>query len=164
MTNCDPGAGISGGTGTIFKTSVIRTGDIIKTMMLIDLTGLASSTTDLDIIGHSTPAAYLGQITAAKNGTILCGTMTCLEVPLTGADDIDLYSATEKTGAFDTGIETLTETALVTAGAAWTLALTKALIAVPPANSYLYLCGGEDGTAETYTAGQFLIEFYGYAA
>lgn len=162
--NGAPGAGISGGTGTVFKSSVIRTGDIIKTSILIDITDLASSTTDLDIIGYSTPAAHLGQITAAKNGTILAGTMTCLEVPTGGADDIDLYSAEEATGAFDTGIETLTETALVTAGAAWTLALTKALGAVPAADEYLYLCGGEAGTANTYTAGKFLIELYGYAA
>lgn len=164
MTNGAPGAGISGGTGTVFKSSVIRIGDIIRTSFLIDLTGLSSSTTDLDIIGQGTDPAYLGQITAAKNGTILTGRMTCLEVPVGGADDVDLYAATEGTGKFDGGIAALTETALVTAGGSWTLGATKALGAVPAANSYLYLTGGAGGTAAAYTAGKFLIELEGYEA
>ena len=164
FTNGDPGTGISSGTGTVFKSSVQRVGGIIKTSLLIDLTGLASSTTDLDIIGVGAGAAYLGQITAAKNGTILTGRMTCLEVPAGGADDVDLYSATEATGVFDAGIGTLAETALVTAAGAWTLGLTKGLSAIPAANQYLYLCGGEAGTAATYTAGKFLIELEGYEA
>ena len=164
FTNGDPGTGISSGTGTVFKSSVQRVGGIIKTSMLIDLTGLASSTTDLDIIGVGAGAAYLGQITAAKNGTILTGRMTCLEVPAGGADDVDLYAATEANGVFDAGIGTLAETALVTAAGAWTLGLTKGLSAIPAANQYLYLCGGEAGTAATYTAGKFLIELEGYEA
>ena len=164
FTNGDPGTGISSGTGTVFKSSVQRVGGIIKTSMLIDLTGLASSTTDLDIIGVGAGAAYIGQITAAKNGTILTGRMTCLEVPAGGADDVDLYAATEATGVFDAGIGTLAETALVTAAGAWTLGLTKGLSAIPAANQYLYLCGGEAGTAATYTAGKFLIQLEGYEA
>ena len=164
FTNGDPGTGISSGTGTVFKSSVQRVGGIIKTSLLIDLTGLASSTTDLDIIGVGAGAAYLGQVTAARNGTILTGRMICLEVPAGGADDVDLYAATEATGVFDAGIGTLAETALVTAAGAWTLGLTKGLSAIPAANQYLYLCGGEAGTAATYTAGKFLIQLEGYEA
>jgi hypothetical protein len=157
-------AGITGGVGTVFKTSVQRIGGIIRTTIIIDLTGLASSTTDLDIIGTGSSPAYIGRIIAADNGTILSGTMTCLEVPVGGADDIDLYSATEGTGVFDGGVAALTETALITAGGAWTLALTKALGAVPASGQYLYLTGGEAGTAAAYTAGKFLIELQGYDA
>jgi len=164
FTNGTPGAGITSGTGALCKTSVQRVGDIIRTAILLDLTGLASSTTDLDIIGVGAAAAYLGQITAARNGTILSGRMTCLEVPTGGADDVDLYAATEATGVFDAGIGTLVETALVTSGGAWTLGATKGLSAVPAADQYLYLTGGEAGTAATYTAGKFLIELDGYAA
>ena len=159
-----PGEGISDGTGTLLKSSVLKTGDIIKTSLLLDITGLGSSTTDLDIIGTGTEAAYLAQITAAINGTILSGRMTRLEVPVGGADDIDLYSATENTGVFDGGVALLVETALITASAAWTLGLTKAFSATPVADEYLYLCGGEAGTAAAYTAGKFLIEFDGYVA
>lgn len=164
LTNGAPGAGISGGTGTVFKSSVIRIGDIIKTSILIDLTGLSSSTTDLDIIGQGTNPAYLGQITAAKNGTILTGRMTCLEVPVGGVADIDLYSATEATGVFDGAVGGLAETAIITAGGNWTLAAVKAFGAIPAANKYLYLTGGAGGTADVYTAGKFLIELEGYEA
>ena len=90
--------------------------------------------------------------------------MTCLEVPTGGADDIDLYSAAEATGVFDAAISTLSGSALVTSGGAWTLGGMKALSAVPAANAYLYLTGGEASTAGTYTAGKFLIELYGYEA
>jgi hypothetical protein len=90
--------------------------------------------------------------------------MTCLEVPTGGADDIDLYSAAEATGVFDVAISTLTESALVTSAGAWTLGGMKALSAVPAANAYLYLTGGEAGAAGTYTAGKFLIELDGYEA
>jgi len=164
LTNGAPGAGISGGTGTVFKSSVVRIGDIIRTSILINLTGLSSPATDGDIIGQGTAAAYLGQITAAKNGTILSGRMTCLEVPLGGADDIDLYSAAEATGVFDDAISDLTESALVTSSAAWALGGMKALSAVPAANAYLYLTGGEASAAGKYTAGKFLIELDGYEA
>lgn len=160
------GVGITAGSGTVYKSSVQKVGGIYYTRILIDLTGLASSTTDLDIIGVAGGPAHIGQITAAQNGTILFGRMQCFEVPLTGADDVDLYAATEGTGVFDGAVGDLAETALVTAGAAWTATTAttgiKPFIAVPAPSQYLYLTGGEAGTAGTYTAGQFLIELWGY--
>ena len=160
----EAGAGITGGVGTVYKSSVSKIGGIIRTSILIDLTGLSSSTTDLDIIGQGAVAAHLGQITAARTGTILTGRVTCLEAPVGGVTDIDLYSATEATGVFDGGIAALTETALLTSGAAWTLGRTVPIAAVPAANEYLYLTCGTLGTAAAYTAGKFLIELEGYDA
>lgn len=156
------GAGITSGVGTVYENSVQLSGGIYYTRILIDLTGLESSTTDLDIIGVGTSPAYIGQITAAQNGTILSLKMTCLEVPAGGADDVDLYAATEATGVFDAGIATLAETAIVSSGAAWAANDQKIATAVVAPNKYLYLTGGEAGTAATYTAGQFLIEMWGY--
>jgi len=157
------GAGITGGTGTIYKTSVQLSGGIYKTSILIDLTGLGSSTTDLDIIGVSTPAAYIALLNAAQcGGTILAVSMQCLEAPAGGVTDIDLYSATEGTGKFDDAVTGLTETALITSGGAWANGTTKAATTAPLSTEYLYLTGGAGGTAATYTAGKFLIEIYGY--
>lgn len=156
------GVGITAGVGTIYKTSVQKFGDLFITRIYIDLTGLASSTTDLDIIGVAGGPAHIGQITAARNGTIDAIRMTCLELPAGGADDIDLYAATEGDGAFDAGIGTLVETALITAGGAWANGTVKGGTGVPAADQYLYLTGGEAGTAATYTAGKFLIELFGY--
>lgn len=157
------GAGITGGTGTIYKQGAVVKGQVIETRILIDLTGLASSTTDLDIIGVGASAAHLGQITAAVCGTILGGSLTCLEVPAGGVTDIDLYSATEATGVFDAGIGTLTETAVVTSGGAWTIGRVVGITPdTTPADSYLYLTSGAAGTAGTYTAGRFLLTLFGY--
>jgi hypothetical protein len=156
-------AGITGGTGTVYKSGVQRNGGIISTKILLDITGLGSSTTDGDIIGQGVSAAHIGQITAARNGTTLKGKMTCLEVPATGADDIDLFYATAATGAFDAAISGVTgQTSLISSGGAWTLGQTKGFSAEIPANAYLYLVNGEAGTVGTYTAGQFLIELEGY--
>jgi len=157
-----PGAGITAGSGTIYKTSVVREGEVIVTRILLDLTGLASTTTDLDIIG-TTGVSHIGQITAAVNGTILGGTMECLEVPATGADDIDFYSASVGTGAYDADASGLTSAAvLVTKSGAWALGDVNALVAdAIVANDYLYLAAGEGSVPATYTAGRFLITLYG---
>lgn len=155
-----PGAGFAG-TGTVYKASVGKVGNIVKTEIIIDLTGTASSTTDLDIIGTS-GVSHIGQVVAAVNGTNVVGRMTCLEAPAGGVNDIDLYSATEGTGAFDGGVAALAETALVTSGGAWTTGTSKGFLAEPAAGAYLYLCGGAAGTAASYTAGKFLIELWGY--
>jgi hypothetical protein len=156
-------AGITAGVGAVFRSSVVKQAGIIKTQIYIDLTGLASSTTDLDIIGVGTSAAYIGRVTNAVNGEIFAGKMSCIEVPVGGVTDIDLYAATEATGKFDDGVAALTETALVTSGGAWTR-VPKLFTALPVPDAYLYLTCGAAGTAATYTAGKFLIELDGYEA
>jgi len=159
----EAGAGITGGTGTVYESSVERVGGMIRTTILIDLTGLSSTATGGDIIGTGTAAAHLGQITTARNGTIFAGQVTCWEVPTTGDDDIDLYSAVEDTGAYDDAISGLDETALLAAGGAWTLgsANAKPLTALPAADEYLYLTTGAT-TAGEYDAGKLMIELWGY--
>ena len=151
------------GTGGFVKTHVTREGGLIITRLFVDLTGLSSSTTDLDIIGQGTDPSFLTQITAAVNGTVVGGTMTCLEVPAGGVTDIDLYVATAATGKFDDAISGLAgQAAVVTSGGAWTLA--RVLGTSPDAvvaNGYLYLTGGAAGTAAAYTAGRILITLFG---
>lgn len=156
------GAGFTGGTGTIYKNSVVASGGIITTQILFDLTGLGSSTTDLDIIGQGASVAHMGRILAAQQGTALTVELKCLEAPAGGVTDIDLYSATESSGVFDGLVTSLTETALITAGGAWTAGLVKTAAVVPAANDYLYLTCGAAGTPGTYTAGKFLLTIKGY--
>lgn len=157
------GAGFTTGTGTIYKTAVSRRGDLYVGEFWIDLTGLGSSTTDLDIIGVSTTPAYFALLNTAQFGaTIHSVTMTCEEAPAGGVTDIDMYSATEGTGKFDDAVTGLTETAIITSGGAWTNGATKAATTVPLATEYLYLTGGAGGTAATYTAGKFKITVVGY--
>jgi len=128
----------------------------------LQVAAVSSSTTDLDIIGEAGGgAAYIGQITAALNGTVVAIEMVCLEAPATGVTDIDLYAVTENTGAYDASVTALTNTALITAGGAWTNGMVKGATAVPAADQYLYLVGGAAGTAGAYSAGKFLIRVFG---
>jgi len=159
----EAGTGITTGTGTIYRSSVQRVGGIITTRILIDLTGLRSTGSG-DIIGvnGTSLVCHIGQITAARNGTILTGSMECFEAPAGGDPDINVHSATEGTGVEDGAIADLTETLLVNAGDA-TLGSKVYFSAVPAADEFLYLTTG-DATDADYTAGKLFIELMGYEA
>ena len=159
----EAGTGITTGSGTIYRSSVMQSGGIITTQILIDLTGL-KSTGSGDIIGvnGTSLVCHIGQITAARNGTILTGSMECFEAPAGGDPDINVHSATEGTGVEDGAIGDLTETLLVNAGDA-TLGSKVYFTAVPAADEFLYLTTG-DATDADYTAGKLLIELKGYDA
>jgi hypothetical protein len=159
-----PGSGISAGAGTLYRSLVTRQGAFIKTEIFIDLTGLNSSTAG-DIIGVNSAAnCHLGQITAAVNGTLFKGSYWCLEVPATGEPDIDVFYADEATGTEDAAVTGLTgDTAMKEAAADFTaVGQGFQFITVPPADKYIYLVGSGGGDAATYTAGQFVIELWGY--
>lgn len=156
------GLGITEATGEVYHSFIEKNGNIIKTSIYLDLTGL-NLTAVGDIIGNDGTAnpCHIGQIVAAASGTIFAGTVTCLELPAGGDPDIDLYSAVEGTGAEDAAITSLDETILLDAGD-YAANQFKSLTAFPAANEYLYLVGG--ATADTfaaYTAGKLLIELYG---
>ena len=159
----EAGTGITTGSGTIYRSSVQRVGGIITTKILIDLTGLRS-TGGADIIGVNGTAlvCHIGQITAARNGTILTGSMECFEAPAGGDPDINVHSATEGTGVEDGAIGDLTETLLVNAGDA-TLGSKVYFTGVPAADQFLYLTTGAATDAD-YSAGKLFIELMGYEA
>ena len=159
----EAGTGITTGSGTIYRSSVQRVGGIITTRILIDLTGLRS-TGGADIIGVNGTAlvCHIGQITAARNGTILTGSMECFEAPAGGDPDINIHSATEGTGVEDGAIGDLTETLLVNAGDATTGSKVY-FTGVPAADQFLYLTTGAATDAD-YTAGKLFIELMGYEA
>ena len=161
-------AGIEG-TASVYVTQVERfksdtdtNVNIVKTTIMIDLTGLRDGGTAGDIIGKDGDGvAYIGQVTAANQGTVFGVTMTCLETPAGGGTDIDLFSATEGTGVNDTAIGDLTETQVINAGAASAGTMVAGGDIV--ADQYLYLVGQGTGHA-AYTAGRFLIEITGFDA
>lgn len=142
------------------KSDVTTNVNIVKTSIMIDLTGLRDGGTAGDIIGKDgSGVAYIGQVTTANQGVVFGVTMTCVETPGGGGADIDLYSATEGTGVNDTAIGDLTETQIINAGAA--SAGTMVAGGDIAADQYLYLVGQGTGHA-AYTAGRFLIEILGY--
>lgn len=151
-----------------YASGITKMGTLIHTRIVLDLTDLVGSTTDLDIIGESATAnCHWGQITTAKCGTLVAGQVTCLEVPAGGVTDIDVYSSTVATGTENVIITDAalgTETALVTSGGVWTSGASKGMTSLPTANDYIYLVNGAAGVPGTFTAGKFLIEFFGYEA
>jgi len=164
LADMTPGTGISTGTGTICAGSVVQAGGLYKTMIFIDLTGLNSGGTAGDIIGKTSAAnCHIGLISAAKNGTIKYGQITCLETPATGDDDIDLYgTVTEATGTQDTAIASLTAEAQLLDNGDWTAAVaTPIALTALPGPGYLYMVNLTTAATATYTAGQFLIELWG---
>lgn len=170
MQNMSAGSGIFPTHAEAYNANVTVAGDLIKTEIFIDLTGLNSSAAG-DIIGkQSTANCHLGQITAALNGTIIGGSITCLETPAGGEPDIDVFSATESTGTEDAAVSGLSETKLFDAGQDFIAGLSAnqfnsgGFTAVPAADEFLYLSCSGGGTDATYTAGKFLITLYGKPA
>jgi hypothetical protein len=146
-----------------YQSYIVNLGNIIKTTIIIDLTGAKSVATDKDVIGD-TGACHVGQITAAVNGTLFKGQMGCIEVPTTGADDIDLYSSTASDGAYNADASGLAgAAAVVTAGGAHAIGTVKPFTTLPAANTYLYLASGE-AVAGTYDAGIIYLEMWGYTS
>ena len=167
-TEATASAGIEG-TAAVYVTQVNRLKsdvatnvNIVKTTIMIDLTGLKDGGTAGDIIGKDgSGVAFIGKVTTANQGTVFGVTMTCLETPAGGSTDIDLFSATEGTGVNDTAIGDLTETQIINAGAASDgTVVAGGDIA---ADQFLYLVSQGTGDA-TYTAGRFLIEITGFDA
>lgn len=157
------GDGALGTGGSLTTNRYTRDGTII-TEILIDLTGLDSSGTTNDVIGTAVPGtdpAYLGRNVTATNGVIYKVEMTCLEVPLTGDADIILVQGSAADETFD---DTVLNTAALCDGTGdWTLGETVVNIAPAiTANYYYYLTQGAADNA-TYTAGQYMIRFYGHA-
>tara|TARA_Y100000401_G_C8322563_1_gene226282 strand:+ start:1205 stop:2611 length:1407 start_codon:yes stop_codon:yes gene_type:complete len=154
------GTGITDATGEVHKSWVERYGTVIKTSILIDVTGLRHSAAG-DIIGNdgTSNPCHIGQITTALNGTIFSGRMTCLEQPT--VQDMDLYAATEGTGVEDAAISTLTEKQVINGGDQ-SLGTTTIFdnANLPAGNDYLYLVCQGSGDAD-YSAGKFLIELWG---
>ena len=157
------GTGITTGTGTVYEAGVIKIGEVFHTTILIDLTGLASSGSG-DIIGKAATAnSHIGQITAAVNGTVLGGKLTCLEAPAGGDPDINLWYADEATGAEDAAITSLTNQIQMCDSGDLALNSVISIPTPPAADKYIYMVTGAATNAD-YTAGKILIEFFGYSA
>ena len=157
------GTGVTTGTGTVYRSGVVRNGDIVHTQILLDLTGCTSADSDLDVIGVEDTAlvCHIGQITAERNGTIVGGTVTCLEAPLSLVD-VDFYSADLGTYVYESLITgDATDTALVTRGGTWADGDVRPLTLLPAADQYIYACNGAADTPDIFTTGIFLIDLYG---
>jgi len=153
------GTGITGATNEVYKSWMDINNSKVKIYIFIDITGLNSNVNG-DIIGKDATAnCHIGQI--PSNIDILETKVRCIQAPVTGSTDIDFYSASEATGTEDAAISGLTETKLLENGEAWTTGMTKLFTTQPASGQYLYLVNGGSTVDNTYTFGQYLIEFTG---
>ncbi len=162
----EAGTGITAGVGTIYQSSVQRRGGIIVTEILVDVTGLTSADSDLDVIGVEDTAnpCHIGQITAAQNGTIFGGTMQCLE-DLDGVTDMGIYSAASAVLVYEDLItDEAAEVAIVTPIVQVLSGGAIPIADIPVAGHYLYMVNGAADTPEDFAAGKFLLTLYGYDA
>ena len=161
VTALTAGTGITTGTGTIYRAAVEKLGNVLHTKILIDLTGLASSGSG-DIIGKAATAnSHIGQITAAVNGTVLGGKITCMEAPAGGDPDINLWYADEATGTEDAAVTGLTNQVQMCDSGDLAIGTVVGIPTPPAADKYMYMVTGAATNAD-YTAGKILIEFFGY--
>jgi len=161
------GAGAIGTAGAPATRRWIEN-NVIVTQIMIDLTGLtAHGATANDVIGlkAGAPNAYLIQNTAAQNGIIFKTEITCLETPA-GAGSLDdinfVWNASGTLGYTEAGG---TAYGFDGSSTAFVKGETVAGVqtAAPTADHYLYMTEGTtDGDDSVFTAGQFVITFYGY--
>ncbi len=165
----DTGGGFDGAASITQYIQKIN-GEIITTI-LVDIQGLLVSGTNKDIIGEDgAAAAYITQITTAKNGIIYKAEMFCIEAPA-GSNttaDIDLVSNSNSLAEDATRDSAGTATGLIIAGGAYTKGMRKISAADADLSNcvadYLYLANGSGAnTGGTYTAGKFVIKLYGAA-
>ena len=138
---------------------------VIVTEIKVDLTGLtAHGATANDVIGikAAAPNAYLIQNTVADMGIIFRTEMSCLELPAGAGSlvDINLVWASSGTLGYSEAGGTTYGINGGTSAAGKTVVEEATL---PTADHYAYLTEGTtDGDDSVFTAGQFLIRFYGH--
>ena len=160
-----PGAGITDGSNTICKVSVLREGSLITTRIVVDMTDLESVTGDEKVIGTGTGPAFLTKITTAVNGTIYGGICNVIESLATGQTNIDLKSsasAVAAKGDAASGGDGFTEL-FAGGGALNNTNNSYKTFSEVTADHHLYLVTGASGTADTYSAGKFVITLLGTA-
>ncbi len=160
-----PGAGWVAGITNPNVYNIYLSGGIIKTEILIDMTGLNGTGTAADIIGDdgAVTHSHFGRITATVNGTLFGGRMSCLETPAGGNVDVDFWSGIEDDGQNDEPIATeLTGEIQHLNHGAWAAGEIAGLTSVPAADMYLYLSPGASTDAD-FSAGIFFLEMWGTA-
>lgn len=158
-----PGSGITAGAA-YYNSWREKMGNVIKTSILLDLTGLASGDSANDIIGDDGGVAnsHIGQYTSNEMGTLFAVVMEAKELPSTGDPDINLVFADEATLAENTALSAATNGGtLINSGDLVAGTPVYAHAGFPAANQYFYLSNGTADHEGAYDGGSLLIEFYG---
>jgi hypothetical protein len=164
------GGGFNGAEdGGVVESYVSKINGEIVTTLLVNIDDLVSSAAEEDIIGEDgVGSAYLTRITTAVNGVVYKAEMACIEDPAgsNACADIDLVANTAalaEDAAYDSSGNA---TMLIKKSGNWEAGMfmqtSGSLDTADLPNAYIYLAnGGATGGQGTYTAGKFIIKFYG---
>lgn len=154
----------AGAIGTAVAPRTYRWSDrgVIITQTKFDLTGLRSVATANDVIGlQAGGAAYIGRNVEATNGIIFKATLSCLETPAGGDNDVNVVANASAVLAYDGAGGTT-----YVAGDAGDLIkgqTVQNLLVGLTEGDYFYLTAGTGDTLGDYTAGQYVLTTYGHA-
>ena len=149
------------GTAVVPKTYRWTENGVIVTQIKFDLTGLASVATADDVIGLAAGgAAYIGRNVVATNGIIFKAELSCIETPAGGDNDVNVVTSASAVLAYDSAGGT---TYISNSGDLLAGQTIQNLVPAITANHYYYLTSGTGDTADTYTAGMYLLTLYGHA-
>jgi len=156
------------GTGVAPKTYRynLPNGDIC-TEIQIDLTGLGvkGDAAD-DVIGLVTeaPDAYIGKIVTATYGVVYKVELICLETPAGTDTTADINITLNSGGELGYDEAASNDYLFNTGGLAIGSLYQNILPTTITTNDYIYMTEGDTTASEgTYTAGQFILRFYGHA-
>ena len=155
------GSGANGALQYASRVEVLQTG-LHVTQILVDISGLISDATDNVAIGETggQANAHFGRLTVADCGVIFAGSVECFEVPAGGEPDLDFFG--DNSGTIAEGADGSTDNSLLDRGADWVAGDLKYMTGNPDADDYLYITVGKgSGDSSEYSAGIFLITFYG---
>jgi hypothetical protein len=163
--------GAGAATGSAFHCKLAHINGETITTILVDLEGMKSKNDTDDIIGIAgTISASLMRWDTAKHGILYKVEMACIETPAGGEPDIDLRANTFGEATYDT--DGSSYTLLVSGGGDWAVGrsinqnsnggLHQQTQLVT--NDHIYLAAGSNGADAVYTAGKFIIKFYGVKA
>ena len=152
-------------------SSVSKVNGEIITILQVDLIGLRFTGTAKQIIGEDGESnADLTKLTHEKNGYIYKVEMACVETPTNGGTpevDIDLVTNTSRLNEgvqFDStgaGIQVINSDGNFARGR-FTDSLATGTLSGGLDDNYVYLAGGAGAAGDAdYTAGKFIIKFYG---
>jgi hypothetical protein len=163
-TGTPAGSGFTGTTDAV-SISVSEYSSEIVTSIFVDLGAgnIRSSGNAEHVVGNVGAAnAYITQITTAINGVVYRVEMVCLEVPVGGDVDIDLSAhanpltedaqVQHKLINGDTAVFAQFDTANILVDVDMTTGIQ---------DDYIYITHGTNAAPGVYTAGKFLIKFYG---
>ena len=141
----------------------LENGHII-TEIHIDLTGLkGAGNTARDVLGLDAGASYIGRYVVATYGVVYRIEMMCIEVPAGCGSLTDIDLEAEASGSLIKDGICSDEVLCATGGLAAGQMLVNNVPAIV-ANRYLYLTEGDtSGDDSVFTAGQYIIRFYGHA-